>query len=292
MERYRDIIPEFDRFKNVIHTPQPYDIRVNTIKSSISEIKDILKQDEQVFEQSEWNDNFLKVNFEPGKNILHWLGKYHVQESVSGIPPFILNPEPGERVVDICAAPGSKTTQMSAFMGNTGEILANDIQRNRIRSLLSNISRLGCVNVQVFERDGRNLPEKSKFDKVLVDAPCSAEGNARKNSDLIYGADMDVITKLSKLQENLLEKAFRLCKNGGTIVYSTCTFAPEENEVVVSKFLDYGKLEKPDFNFPHSSGITEWNNMELENELEKCIRVYPHQLDSGGIFVAKFKKTS
>ncbi|MFP4654571.1 MAG: SAM-dependent methyltransferase [Methanohalobium sp.] len=181
---------------------------------------------------------------------MHWLGKYHVQEYVSGIPPLALNPEPGEKVVDMCAAPGSKTTQISTLMDNIGEILANDIQRNRIRSLLSNISRLGCVNVQVFERDGRNLPEEPKFDKVLVDAPCSAEGNARKNSDLINGADIDVITKLSKLQENLLEKAFRLWKNGGTIVYSTCTFAPEENEIVVSKFLDYGKLEKPVFIFP------------------------------------------
>lgn len=292
MERYRDIIPEFERFKEVIHTLQPYDIRVNTIKSTVSEIKNILGQDEHDFVQRSWNPEFLKVGFEPGKNILHWLGKYHVQESVSGIPPIILNPKPYEKVIDVCAAPGSKTTHISALMDNTGEILANDIQRNRIRSLLSNISRLGCVNVQVFERDGRNIPEKYKFDKVLVDAPCSAEGNARKNSELVDGADMDLITKLSKLQENLLEKAFRLCKKDGTVVYSTCTFAPEENEIVVSKFLEQGILDKPKLNFPHSSGITEWNNMKLDKELEKCIRVYPHQLDSGGIFVARFKKSN
>lgn len=292
MERYRNIIPEFKRFKKVIHSPQPYDIRINTIKATVPEIKSLLTQTGFSFEQRDWNNEFLKVGFEPGKSILHWIGKYHVQESVSDIPPLALNPIPYDRVLDMCAAPGSKTSQMSALMDNTGEILANDISKNRIRSLLSNVSRLGCVNVQVFERDGRNIPEISKFDRVLVDAPCSAEGNARKNNDLLNGADTETITRISELQTSLLKKAFRLCKTGGTIVYSTCTFAPEENEIVVSKFLNHGKLEKTDLNLPHSLGITEWNDKKLGTELENCIRVYPHQLDSGGIFVAKFKKTA
>lgn len=290
MERYKEIIPEFGEFERVLRTPQPFDVRVNTIKSSPSEVRGDLEKRGYDSRVRSWNDNFITVEGNPSKTLEHWLGKFYIQEFVSGIPPMALDPTPSDRVLDLCAAPGSKTGQMAAMMDNKGEILANDRRADRTRSLLSNLYRLGVVNVQVTERDGRNLPESPKFDKILVDVPCSGEGNARREKELRSGADCKRIEDLPGLQKKLLEKAFEMCAADGEIVYSTCTFAPEENELVVSDFLDRGELLDLDFGFPHSSGIKEWEGNDLDGELEKCVRVYPHQVDSGGVFVAKFKK--
>ncbi len=290
MQRYKEIIPRFKDFKETIKTPQPYDIRVNTLKSDYVEVKNLLEKRGFNPNVRTWNDNFITVEKNPSKTLEHWLGKYYIQEFVSGIPPMVLSPGSDDRVLDLCAAPGSKTGQLAAMMNNRGEILANDRRAGRTRSLLSNLYRLGVVNVQVTERDGRNLPESPKFDKILVDVPCSSEGNARKVEELRGGAEMKKIRDLSGLQKQLLEKSFRMCKNGGTIVYSTCTFAPEENELVVSEFLEEGSLVDLSFDFPHSRGIREWQGEKLRNELRKCVRIYPHQLNSGGLFLAKFKK--
>ncbi len=290
MKRYKNIIPEYDEFKEVIQTRKPYDIRINTIKSSKPEVIESLKENKIEYEQRKWNKNFIKTYSNPGKTLEHWLGHYYIQESVSGIPTLALNPKPNEKILDLCAAPGSKTTQISAKMNNTGTILANDVRQNRIRSLLSNIYRIGSTNVQVTQKDGRNLKETPKFNRVIADVPCSSEGSVREKKELKNGAEIDRIKRNTKTQTQLLEKAFRMTKENGTIVYSTCTFAPEENELIVSKFLERGELKKLNFDFPHSNGITEWKNEKLNDELKKCIRVYPHQLDSGGIFVAKFEK--
>lgn len=290
MDRYKEIIPQFQKFKDVIKTSPPYDIRVNGIKSSIQEVKKFLKREGLEFEQREWNEKFIKVKSNPSKTLAHWLGKFYIQEYSSGIPPLALNPCPEDDVLDMCAAPGSKTTQISDMMNNEGQIIANDIRPARTKGLLSNLYRLGCVNTQVTERDARKLPGKPKFDKVLLDAPCSGEGNVRSQENLGGGASEARIEELSNLQERLLEKAFEVCKVNGIIVYSTCTFAPEENEFIVAKFLDKGKLMDPNFDFEHARGILEWDGESLNEELEKCVRVYPHNLDSGGMFVAKFKK--
>lgn len=292
MERYKDIIPNYEKFKETIETPPPHDIRINSIKSSKKEVKKLLKSEGLEFKQREWNERFIKVKSNPSKTLAHWLGKFYIQESSSGIPPLALEPSSGDSILDMCAAPGSKTTQISDLMNNKGKIIANDILPDRTKGLLSNLYRLGCVNTIVTERDARNFPEKPKFEKVLLDAPCSGEGNVRVQEDLEEGASPSEIEELSNLQEELLEKAFRVCKEDGIIVYSTCTFAPEENELIVSKFLDKGNLINPNFEFNHTTGITEWEGKELDDELEKCVRVYPHHLDSGGIFVAKIRKES
>ncbi len=290
MDRYSEIIPDYDVFMEVVETHQPFDIRVNTNKTSIKEIKKSFKEQGIGFQQRKWNEKFFKVDERPGKLFQHWMGMIYSQESTSGIPPTAFNLKSNDKIIDMCAAPGSKTTQISALMNNKGDILANDRYSNRIKSLLANIYRLGCLNVKVIERDAREITERKKFDKVLIDSPCSAEGNLREKEYLREGADPEDIRNISLLQEQLLDKAFRLCKKGGEIVYSTCTFAPEENELNVQKFLERGELVDPKFCFEHSKGLIEWNGQKLSEELKKCVRVYPHQLDSGGIFIAKFKK--
>ncbi len=292
MERYRAIIPDYEAFLEAIERPQPRDIRVNTLKSSIREVTAALDEEGVPYERMGWNDRFLRMPYDvrPGKTFSHWLGRYYVQEAVSGVPPVALDPQPGEAVLDMCAAPGSKTTQMAALMDNQGEIYANDVRQNRMRALLANIYQQGVVNTQAVENDGRHLPEDRRFEKVLVDVPCSAEGNVRMEDGLKDGAPVDEIEGLVPLQTQLLEKAVRLCEPGGTIVYSTCTFAPEENEQVVSTALDRVEVEAFDLDAPHSPGVTSWRGEELDETLNNCVRVYPHQLDSGGIFVAKLRK--
>ncbi len=292
MERYKDIIPNYEKFKETINIQPPHDIRINSIKSSKKEVRRLLKREGLEYKQREWNDKFIKVESNPSKTLAHWLGKFYIQESSSGIPPVALEPSPEDSILDMCASPGSKTTQISDLMNNKGEIIANDVSPNRTKGLLSNLYRLGCVNTVVTEKDARHFSEKPKFEKVLLDAPCSGEGNVRVQEDLEGGASSSEIEELSNLQEELLEKAFRVCKEGGIIVYSTCTFAPEENELIVSNFLDRGNLIDPNFEFKHADGITRWKGKELDDELEKCVRVYPHHLNSGGIFVAKIRKKS
>lgn len=290
MERYRQVIPEFDRFAEVAETPMPNDVRLNTLKASRDELERLLAEDGVDFSRRDWNDGFYWIDTEPGKTFAHWLGAYYVQESTSGVPPLALDPQPGERVLDMCAAPGSKTTQMAAMMDNRGDILANDKSDGRMRALMANLYQTGCVNVRAVQNDGRQIPEDDKFDKVLVDAPCTGEGNLRSQDGMDQVSRQEERESLSELQEQLLEKAFRLCREGGTVVYSTCTFAPEENELVVRPFLDEHELTELSFDFPHSDGVTSWEGEELDPRLVNCVRVYPHQIDSGGMFVARFTK--
>ncbi len=290
MKRYKKIIPNYKEFKRKHQKEENFEIRTNKHKSTNKKIKKFLEKNNYQYTQRKWNKNFFKIDKNPSKTLYHWLGKYYIQEFSSGLPPMVLNPKPHDRVLDMCAAPGSKTTQISAMMKNQGEIISNDIRPERTRSLVSNLYRVGAVNFQVTERDGRNLPESPKFDKVLVDAPCSGEGDIDNMEEFEKGHDEKRIKDLSGLQEQLLAKAFRVCKEDGEIVYSTCTYAPEENESIVSKFLDRGLLKNVEFSFTHSSGITRWKDKTWPNELKNCLRIYPHQLDSGGIFIAKFKK--
>jgi NOL1/NOP2/sun family putative RNA methylase len=289
MERYRRIIPEFERLEEIAETVMPNDVRLNRLKTSREELERLLEGDDVGFSRRGWNDDFYRLDTEPGKTFAHWLGTYYVQESTSGIPPLALDPKPGERVLDMCAAPGSKTTQMAAMMENRGEILANDVSDGRMRALMANLYQTGCVNVQAVQYDGRNLPEDRQFDRVLVDAPCSGEGNLRSQEGMDQQSSRKERESLSELQEQLLEKAFRLCREGGTVVYSTCTFAPEENEMVVREFVEEHALTELSFDFPHSDGVTSWDGEELDPRLANCMRVYPHQLDSGGMFVARFE---
>lgn len=293
MERYRAIIPAYEEFREAIERPQPRDIRVNTLKSSVDEVVAALEQEGLSFERMDWNDRFIRMPHDsrPGKTFSHWLGRYYVQEAVSGVPPVALDPQPGESVLDLCAAPGSKTTQMAALMENRGEIYANDVRQNRMRALLANIYQQGVVNAQAVENDGRQLREDRRFDRVLADVPCSAEGNVRTEDGLEDGAGMDEIEGVVPLQEQLLDKAVRLCEPGGVVVYSTCTFAPEENEQVVSTVLDRVEVEPFALDAPHSPGVTSWQGEEMDETLQNCVRIYPHQLDSGGIFVARLRKT-
>lgn len=222
--------------------------------------------------------------------LMHWM------EEVSMIPPLALNARPGERILDLCAAPGNKTLQIAASMQGTGTLLANEINWGRALILKSHAERLGFTNISILCHDGSNLNRNAAtFDRILCDVPCSCEGTHRKRGKNAQWGAEDFREKLVRSQKALLRKALQLLKVGGRIVYSTCTYAPEENEGVVDAILsEYAGMVKvvPTLveGLVSSPGIQEWEGQCYAPELMHCLRIYPHQNDTGGFFVATLEK--
>ena len=229
--------------------------RVNTLKCSVEEFKHWAKAKNWTIEPVPWCPEGFFIERENrdeviGKDLLHILGYTYLQEAASMLPVELLDPKPGENILDMSAAPGSKSTQIAAALtpgpspegrGEKGGLLvANDVQEKRIWALLNNLQRCGVVNMMVTKKVGQwfagNMTEK--FDRVLCDAPCTAQGTVRKDSDSLNYCSMDNIGKMARLQRELLESAVHAAKVGGRIVYSTCTLTPEENEGVILSILN------------------------------------------------------
>jgi NOL1/NOP2/sun family putative RNA methylase len=291
LERYKDIIPEFDEFKKALSRPLPVTVRINTLKTDRERLLERLENSGISYQSFAWYPLGLRLEAKkPGNLIEHLMGHIHTQEEISMVPAIVLNPKPGEHILDLCAAPGSKTTQISQQMENQGLVVANEPSSNRIVPLRSNCERLGAVNVAVTQYDGRFFPSCT-FDKVLVDAPCSGVGMARKDPYALSRWNLKKSLALQRLQVPLLKRAVELTRTGGRIVYSTCTFAPEENEAVINHVLDMVEVENvtvPKLSF--CPGVNEWNGEVYSNQLRRCARYYPHQNDTGGFFVANLIK--
>jgi NOL1/NOP2/sun family putative RNA methylase len=289
VEKYKTLIDDWEAFKKQSNNHPLQGIRRNPLKVR-NDFEDRLEEDFD-FENSSWNSNVYRVSSEsPGKSLLHWRGEYYVQEESAALPVTVLDPRPGEWVLDMCAAPGGKATQMAARMNNKGLVVANDESSQRMKSLHANVYRTGSSIVSASNYDGRNIPESEKFDRVLVDAPCSGEGD-RYYRDF-EPADKGESVGLSRLQEDLLKKAEKLVKDDGVVVYSTCTITPVENEKVVSQIVEETdlKLENIETSAEHVKGVSNFEGEDFGDELSKTVRVYPHHLNSGVIYVAKFRK--
>ena len=272
--------------------PLPHVLRVNTLKSPPSAVFARLRSRDVDVHPLTWCEAAAVVDRPPGAEIEHWLGLYYIQESVQLLPVLALEPRPGETVLDLCAAPGGKTTHLAARMENRGTLVANEPNGRRQMSLLANLNRLGVLNAQVTAYQGENFPMQTMFDRILVDAPCSAEGTLRKESSLRNGAAPKMIERLARVQKRLIVRAFDLLAPGGVLVYSTCTFAPEENEAVVAHLLDSRDARVLPFEpgVPHCRGIVRWQDEAFPQTVEGCARMYPHHLDSGGGFVAHISR--
>ncbi len=291
IDRYRDIVPDFDLFKAILHEPLPVSARINTLKIDRQTLLERFERKGIGYRSLSWYPLGLRLDIKtPGKLAEHKLGYIHIQEEVSMIPALVLQPQPGETVLDLCSAPGSKTTQISQQMDNRGLVIANEPSLSRITPLRSNCERLGAVNVAITRYDGRRFPNHC-FDRVLVDAPCSGEGRARKDLGMCERSSIKRSIGLQALQKGILKRAINLVKPGGVVVYSTCTYAPEENEAVVEYVLDEAHLDKISLpGLEDCPGVTEWNGTEHRNDLLLCARYYPHLNDTGGFFVAKLIK--
>lgn len=222
-------------------------------------------------------------------------GWFYIQSVSSMLPVYLLDPQPGEKVLDLCAAPGSKTTYIAQLQNNDGTILANDNSRKRLYKLEALAARFGATTIQTSCHDGRSLwmDHVGEFDKTLVDVPCSMEG--RMWDPLVaQNWSLREIKRLSNMQRWLLRSGVSATKTGGRIVYSTCTVAPEENEQVVDWLLKKDgarvRLVEPAHTLPnHIPGITKWGDKQFDPQLTKTRRIVPDQHHEA-FFVAVFEK--
>jgi len=294
LEKYSDFIDDMDLFIAYMMEYPPQTVRVNTLKADLEIVVESLESQGFKLERLPWCNYGFKVEGEMpvSKTLEHTLGYIYLQDGASMIPPLALDLKPGLNVLDLCAAPGSKTTQIAQIMGNSGCIVANDVKISRIKALTSNIQRLGVVNTIITMVDGRRMPRRTstRFDRVLVDAPCSGIGEARRNWAPLRQWAQRRVESYMRLQRMLVVAGFDLLKPGGIMVYSTCTLDPEENEFVIQHLIENRRdavILGFNPNLRYEKGLTEWHGRSLHNDLSKTIRVYPHHNDTQGFYVAK-----
>ncbi|RLE42928.1 tRNA methyltransferase [Candidatus Woesearchaeota archaeon] len=273
-------------------------IRVNTLKISIAECKRRLERD-WVLTQIPWCSEGFWVEHKKGerKDIgntpEYQLGYYYVQEAASMIPPVVLQPQPGELVLDMCAAPGSKATQLAQMMQNQGLLVANDYKGRRLAPLGINLQRCGVAIAVVTLMRAQRI-RLSGFDRVLLDAPCSGTGAIRKSLKTLISWNPKSIKHLAGIQRGLIATAYKLLKPGGVLVYSTCSLEPEENEEVVDYLLKKfasAKLLPIELNIKRSPPILEFEGKCYSKAIENCLRIWPQDNDTEGFFIAKILKT-
>jgi len=302
LERYESLVDDVEAFRAACDRPLPSVVRVNTIKATVERVREALDEEGITYDPADWHPGVLRLPEDsPGRNWPHAHGWIHGQEEVSNLPALVLDPQPGDRVWDACAAPGSKTTQLAALMEDSGVLVGNDNNLGRLSALRHNAERLGVTNLVVTNQDARNFSLKplgegqeggvNAFDAALVDAPCSCEGTIRKNPDAFDTWSLDHVHSVAGVQKGILRRAIQATRPGGTVVYSTCTFAPEENEAVLDHVLDAEPCRIVDFDAPLDGvpGVTEWEGEEYDPSVEKALRIYPHHNDTGGFFCAKLE---
>ncbi len=295
--RYRSIIDDWPAFLDALRRPLPTCIWANTARISPSQLHERLTRDGIAVKPIEWYEGAFRLppEISIGNRLEYLAGLCHAQEEAAMIPAVLLDPQPGERVLELCAAPGNKVAQMSLKMQQRGAVIANDFNYHRMRALRRIIDRLGLVNVSATLCNAVSYPRPPElFDRVLVDVPCSCEGTSRKSPEvLLHGR----INHLERLQAAILRRGLQLCKPGGRVVYSTCTYAPEENEMAVQAALDFLspkiharilEANLPGLNW--SPGLERWQGTAFRADMRHAIRIYPHQNDTGGFFIAVIEK--
>ena len=283
---------EYEAYKESLGLPIQQGYRINTGKISKEEWKKIAP-----FSAKEvpWIENgyFLLDDFRASRHPYYFAGLYYLQEPSAMTPANRLNVEPGDFVLDLCAAPGGKATELGSRLKGKGMLVANDISNSRAKALLKNLELAGIANLYVTSEEPaklcQNFPEF--FDKVLVDAPCSGEGMFRKDMDVAKTWDESRPEFFANLQREIVSNAISMLKPGGLMLYSTCTFAPIENEGTISyileNFPEMELLEIPAYE-GFSEGNPEWGNGD--ETLKRCVRIFPHKMAGEGHFIALLKK--
>lgn len=301
-QRYSSIIPTMDEFLKAISLQPTTLLRPNKIKfkniNFLDSFQKYKAENDVSLQKAPFRlENYhFKANekFSLGGSLEHTIGHFYSQGYSSQLAVDVLAPMEGESVLDLCAAPGGKTVLIAERMQNSGMLVANEIYRHRNIALKANLDRMGVVNCAVTSFNGLEFPLTKKFDKCLLDGPCSAEGNLFLdiNPNLPFADDSEFRKGLIRTQKKLILRAFELIKPGGTLVYSTCTYAPEENELVVQHLLDEttAKLLPIEKNEETEPGITSWKGKVLHKDMILTQRIYPHKIKSGGFFIAKITK--
>lgn len=267
--------------------PPRQTVRVNTLKATVKEAIELLSEEGIEAEKSKIIPQCLVLlNGQASRTKAFQNGIITIQDESSMMPAIVLNPKPGERVLDMCAAPGSKTTHMAEIMNNKGQILATDIHPHKLALIEENCERLGINIVQTAPIDGRKAAatmQPESFEAILVDAPCSGLGVIRRKPDIKYTKRKEDFDRLQEIQLELLNNAVPLLKRGGRLVYSTCTVSKKENEETVEAFL----ASHPEMKLAKIEHLPE---ILLEKQQDGMLQVFPQDFGSDGFFVALFEK--
>ena len=268
----------------------PKHIRVNTIKIDELELIERLKDRGFILKKTEIPFCYKVLNepYSIGATPEYLMGYYYVMEKSSCIPPLILNPKLDELVVDFASSPGGKTTFIAQLMKNRGVVLALEAKKERIQPLIDNIHRMGVLNTAVIQMNSVKFCNLNlKVDKILLDAPCSGEGVIHKDRDRKKVNGKRDIEFCSRIQRDLISSALKSLKPGGVLVYSTCTFSPEENEFVIQFALERFDVKVERVKWGEKALAKKF---DLDKEIERCRRFYPHKHETSGFFVAKLVK--
>ena len=291
-ENYREIIQGFSGFQESLMRPLPVHLRANRLKIEPGPVLEMLLGKGVHLKRATERDEtlFFAPGLEsPGNLLEYFLGYIHPQALTSCLASLVLYPKPDSYVLDMCAAPGAKTSHLAQLMGNTGLIVANEPYPSRHIPLAHTLKRLGVLNVVVTAYQAQEFPLKRRFDYVLADVPCTGEGRFRMTGAVSRSGDEKGRARLSELQKRIIIRGYDLLKDDGEMVYATCTYNPEENESVVHFLLRNRDAELLPIHLDLNcgQGILQWRNEKYDRRLERTVRFYPHQVDSVGFFMAR-----
>lgn len=295
---------EYEPFLASYEEPRKFGLRVNTLKISVEEF---VRLAPFRLTRIPWTTNgfYYEKEDDPARHPFYYAGLYYLQEPSAMTPASVLPVAPGEYVLDLCAAPGGKATELGAKLQGRGLLIANDISASRAKALLKNLEVFGVKNTFVANAVPARLAEQfpEAFDKILVDAPCSGEGMFRKDIANVKAWSPEKVKECAKIQRDITQQAVKMLRPGGLMLYSTCTFSPEENEGTIAELL----ARCPEMELvavPWQEGFAHGNAAYLElgesrchekaaevyRELEKCVRIFPHKMGGEGHFLALLKK--
>jgi len=296
-KRMRELLgPEYDAFAKGYEEDHAAGLRVNTMKLTPEEFERIAPVSVQ---KIPWiaNGFYYDADAEqPAKHPYYFAGMYYIQEPSAMTPAAVLPVEPGDRVLDLCAAPGGKSTELAAKLNGKGVLVSNDISNSRAKALLKNLELFGTKNAVIISEPPAKLAERfaGYFDKILVDAPCSGEGMFRKSPAIMKNWEQYGVEYYQKLQREILPSAVKMLKPGGMLLYSTCTFSPEEDEdtlmFLLREYPELSMVESPLSYEGFGEGRPEW--VDGPEELKKAIRIWPHRMAGEGHFVALLQKST
>lgn len=305
-DRMKELLKdEYEDYVACFESKHNSGLRVNTLKITPEEFEKICPYE---IKRIPWIQNGYYYNGnedQPARHPFYYAGLYYIQEPSAMTPANFLPVTPGDKVLDLCAAPGGKSTELAAKLQGEGVLVANDISNSRAKALLKNIELFGVKNSIVISESPAKLVNyfEGYFDKILVDAPCSGEGMFRKSPSLMKNWEEYGVDYYNELQKEILLSAAKMLKPGGYLLYSTCTFSPEENEGSMEFLLNQcpefeiidplqlHDIEKEGISYEgFSFGKPEW--VGGREELNKCIRIWPHKLQGEGHFITLLRKTS
>ena len=293
LEKMQNILgDEYDAFIKTYEENRKAALRINTLKGNGEKLFSVL--DEKLSPVPWTSDGyFYPDTMQPGKNPLHEAGAYYIQEPSAMLPAELLKAQPGECILDLCAAPGGKTTKIAADMKGEGMLVANEIHPKRAAILSSNVERMGIKNAVVTNESSDRLLKKFPefFDRILVDAPCSGEGMFRKDEEARAQWSEENVIKCAVRQKEILDNAAAMLRPGGKLVYSTCTFSPEENEKMIVDFLnDHPEFSVEKIDTPPCISNGKPELAENDERAAFTFRIWPHLTEGEGHFAAVLKK--